>query len=59
MRTLLHILTEPTDPLVESVLEEQTRNPELSVRVIRLTEFNPDYAELVQAVFASDSTCVW
>lgn len=59
MRTLLHILTRPDDPLAAEILARQARQPEVRVEVVDLTLPEPDYGALVEKVFAADAVAVW
>lgn len=59
MPTQLHILTRPADDLVNTVLTTERERAMLSVEVVDLTQPEPDYAGLVDKVFAADSVVTW
>ena len=58
MRELLHVLTR-TDPLAADIITRQQSLPDHHVIVVDLTQERPDYARLLQALFAADSVAVW
>lgn len=59
MNTKLHILTRPADDLVTALIETQRAVPENVVEVVDLTAPEPDYAALVEKVFAAGSVATW
>jgi hypothetical protein len=59
MTTLLHVLTRPSDDWVRSLMLSQESHAEQNVEVIDLTLDTPDYARLVERVFAADSVATW
>ncbi len=59
MRSILHILTRPNDPLPRDLIARQSTQPDTRIEVLDLTAPEPDYAALVQKVFAADSVQVW
>jgi len=59
MRVLLHILTQPDDTLAQQVISGQRNQPGQEVNVVDLTAAEPDYAKLIQEIFAADSVAVW
>jgi len=59
MRHVLHILTTPDDPLAQTVSAAQSAQPENHVHVADLTQPEPDYARLLEEIFAADSIAVW
>ena len=59
MRTILHILTKPEDPLARALVDAQRRQPDLRVEVADLTPTEPNYATLLEQIFAADSVQVW
>ncbi len=61
MKTILHILTRPEDPLADSVIAVQSALPETRVESIRLTATTTaeQYRELVTKAFSADSVQVW
>jgi hypothetical protein len=59
MAKILHIQTQPDDPLAQQVYEDQSRLGEHDLQLICLTEPDPDYRQLLEAVFEADSISVW
>jgi len=59
MRVALHILTKPDDTLARTVLEQLRERQDQVINVIDLTVAEPDYARLIQEIFAADSVAVW
>ena len=62
MPVQLHILTRPDDALASEVIAQQVKlSLEIEVRVVLLTEEtpSPDYAVLLEQIFAADSVAVW
>lgn len=59
MKTALHILTRPDDPFVRGLLAQPPSPEEGTVVVIDLTVPAPDYAALLEGIFAADSVAVW
>ncbi len=59
MHTILHILTRPPDALVSDLIRRQEQRADLRVEVADLTQSQPDYATLLESVFAADSVEVW
>jgi hypothetical protein len=59
MRVALHILTQPDDALARTVLEQLRKRQDQVINVVDLTVAEPDYARLVQEIFAADSVAVW
>ncbi len=59
MRQVLHILTRPSDDLANEVITRQQQDPELRVAVVDLSGEEPDYAALLEAIFAADSIASW
>lgn len=59
MPILLHILTEPADPLVTEIIAKQRATPENKIAVVDLTKADADYKELLEKIFAADSVQVW
>lgn len=59
MTTALHILTKPDDTLAEDIIARQRSQTGLTVDVADLTVDSPDYAGLLQRIFAADSVAVW
>ena len=59
MRVVLHILTQPDDTLAQEVIARQREQQDQEVSVVDLTAAEPDYAGLIQEIFAADSVAVW
>jgi len=59
MRVALHILTQPGDTLASEVIARLREQSEQEIKVFELSTENPDYAGLVQEIFAADSVVVW
>ncbi len=59
MRQVLHILTTQTDALANETIDLQRRSGEAQVLVMDLTWPEPDYDELLQAIFQADSIQAW
>jgi len=59
MRVVLHILTQPDETLAQEVISRQREQQDQEVNVVDLTAAEPDYARLVQEIFAADSVAVW
>jgi hypothetical protein len=59
MRVVLHILTQPDDTLAQEVISRQREQHGQDVKVVDLTAAEPDYARLIQEIFAADSVAVW
>ena len=59
MRVALHILTQPDDTLAQEIIARQREQSDQEVNVVDLTAAEPDYARLIQEIFAADSVAVW
>ena len=59
MPALLHILTRENDPLAAEISSRHRAEPECRVEVADLTQPPPDYAALLEKIFAADSVQVW
>ena len=59
MRVVLHILTQPDDTLAQEIIARQREHSDQEVNVVDLTAAEPDYARLIQEIFAADSVAVW
>jgi len=59
MRTILHILTKPDDELAAKVIATQKTRSENQVETVDLTVSTPDYRELLQKIYQSDSVQTW
>ena len=58
MRRLLCIITNPRDPLAETIVSAQQSHSDCSVERFQL-DTTTDYEKLLDAVFAADSVQVW
>ncbi|MEO6183346.1 MAG: hypothetical protein ABIP71_09655 [Verrucomicrobiota bacterium] len=59
MPILLHILTQPDDPLADEIIARQKANPENQIEIVDLTPAEADYKKLLQKIFTADSVQVW
>ena len=59
MRVVLHILTRPDDTLAQEIISRQREQHGQQVNVVDLNAAEPDYARLLQEIFAADSVAVW
>ena len=59
MRAVLHIVTRANDALAAATMATQQKRPETQVKVVDLTASEPDYAKLLEEIFAADSVAVW
>jgi hypothetical protein len=59
MRRVLLILTRPQDDLGDALAKLEQGQPETEIITMDLTVESPDYAGLVEAIFAADSVQVW
>ena len=59
MRSILHILTQTDDALAQEIITRQRELTQGQVRVVDLTVPEPDYAQLLEAIFTADSVHVW
>ena len=59
MKRILHILTRENDPTAAEVISQQRAQAEWEIAIVDLNESNPDYASLLEKVFAADSVAVW
>ncbi len=59
MRVVLHILTQQGDTLAQEVISKQREQQDQEVKVVDLNAAEPDYARLIQEIFAADSVAVW
>ena len=59
MTKTLHILTQGDDPLARDVIAAQKLRADCKVETVDLAGREPDYAELLQRIFAADSVAVW
>jgi hypothetical protein len=58
MRRLLCIVTNPSDPLTESIVAAQQSQPDCAVEKFELNT-STDHEKLLDAIFAADSVQVW
>ena len=59
MRVVLHILTQQDDTLAQEVISKQREQQDQEVKVVDLNAAEPDYARLLEEIFAADSVAVW
>jgi hypothetical protein len=59
MRCVLHILTRPDDTLGPEIIARQKSGLEVQVEVMDLRTARPDYKELLEKIFDSDSIETW
>jgi hypothetical protein len=59
MRTLLQLLTRPSDPLANKIASLQRAHPEVKVETLDLTIGTPDYHLLLERILEADSVQVW
>ena len=59
MTTALHILTKADDALAVEMIARQRSEAGQTVEVVDLTVDSPDYANLLERIFAADSVAVW
>jgi hypothetical protein len=58
MNKILHVMTREGDELAEAIMAADLE-ADMSVTVIRLSAADPDYKELLEAVFEADSVQSW
>lgn len=59
MPILLHVLTQPSDPLADEIIARQKTNSENQIEIVDLTQAEADYKKLLEKIFAADSVQVW
>jgi hypothetical protein len=59
MRKVLHILTKEHDTDAGEVLARQRDQPDCKLETVNLAAGQPDYARLLEQIFAADSVAVW
>ncbi|KAB2673599.1 MAG: hypothetical protein DVB31_03305 [Verrucomicrobia bacterium] len=59
MKSLLHVVTRPADALAQGVMDATRSDPTLTVEIVDLNLENPDYAALVERIFAVDAIATW
>ena len=58
-RVVLHVLTRADDGVALEVVQRQQRQGLVTVQVADLASPTPDYAALLEAIFAADTVAVW
>jgi hypothetical protein len=59
MRKVLHILTKENDTDANEVISHQRVLPDCELVTVDLAVGQPDYAGLLERIFAADSVAVW
>lgn len=59
MSKLLHILTKPDDTLSAEIIEAQRGHSGQQIKVVDLTNADPNYSDLLKEIFTADSVQVW
>lgn len=59
MTRILHVLTRPDDALSTELRALEAARPDTEVEVVDLNVESPDYAGLVERIFAADSVVSW
>jgi hypothetical protein len=59
MHRILHILTQDNDTLAAEIIAHEQQQAGTTVEVVDLTTPQPDYAVLLEKIFAADSVQVW
>ena len=59
MRKVLHILTKENDTDANGVISSQRALPDCELVTVDLAAGQPDYAGLLEKIFAADSVAVW
>lgn len=59
MRQILILQTKTLEPLNDIVIAAQQSVAQVAVEVVDLTVDPPDYASLVEKIFAAESVQVW
>jgi hypothetical protein len=59
VRVTLHILTRPDDAPAGGVIATLGKRSDVQVKVVDLAVPHPDYAKLLEEIFAADSVAVW
>jgi dTDP-glucose pyrophosphorylase len=59
MTRILHILTQPAEPIIDQLIHNQKASPVNEVVVVSLDQEAPDYQQLLHEVFQSDSIQCW
>ncbi len=58
-KVVLHVLTCADDGVALEVVQHQQRQGLVTVQVADLASSTPDYAALLEAIFAADTVAVW
>lgn len=59
MTRQLHVLTAPPDEFTRALLDALQKSPSVELTVADLSGDTPDYARLVEQIFAADSIATW
>jgi hypothetical protein len=59
MKKVLHILTKENDVDAMEVISRQRARPGCDLETVNLAAAQPDYAKLLEKIFAADSVAVW
>jgi hypothetical protein len=59
MRHVLHIITREPDDVVAQVMRAQEASGDYQVRTVDLRQADPDYEDLLRAIFSADSVECW
>ncbi len=59
MRQILHIMTTANDILPQKIISHQQQSTDLQLKIVDLTQPEPDYQALLEDIFKADSINVW
>lgn len=59
MTRILHILTRPSEPVIDRLIQDQRQHPDHEIVVVSLSSATPDYDHLLEEVFRADSIASW
>jgi len=59
MKNALHILTKENDADALEVIARQRARTDCELETVNLAAGQPDYAKLLEKIFAADSVAVW
>jgi len=59
MRVILHIVTRAGDTVADTVIGNHQAQANVEVTVVDLAAGEPDYAKLLEEIFAADLVAVW
>ncbi|HUD48194.1 MAG TPA: hypothetical protein VMR33_15285 [Candidatus Baltobacteraceae bacterium] len=59
MPRILHILTRPDDALALEIIARQKENNRDRIQIVDLRTPRPDYADLLEKIFAAESVESW